>query len=128
MAGRDLDQLKSDEKASTEIFLAVFGSLEYITGVTDVAKAMNYLCVCKRLQDVQKELLADRVSLQAERSSVVTRKREVKKLNPVQVEWRTSLEEEMLRVETERKMSEVAPRDWCMIERRRECPSGTKSA
>ena len=77
---------------------------------------------------MQKELLADRVSLQAERSSVVTRKREVKKLNRVQVEWRTSFEEEMLRVETERKMSEVAPKDWCMIERRRECPSGTKSA
>ena len=124
MAGRDLDQLKSDEKASTEIFLAVFGSLEYITRVSDVAKAisstggiplMKYLCVCKRLQDVQKELLADRVSLQAERSSVVTRKREVKKLNRVQVEWRTSIEEEMLRVETERKMSEVAPKDWCMI-------------
>ena len=137
MAGRDLDQLKSDEKGSTEIFLTVFGSLEYITGVTDVAKAnsstggipvMNYLCVCKRLQDVQKELLADRVSLQAERSSVVTRKREVKKLHRVQVEWRTSIEKEMLRVETERKMSEVAPKDWCMIERRRECPSGTKSA
>ena len=41
MAGRDLNQLKSDEKASTEVFLFVFGSLEYITGVTDVAKEIS---------------------------------------------------------------------------------------
>ena len=135
LAGRDLEQLKWDEKASTEIFLAVSRSLEYITEVTDVAKAisstcgilvMNYLCVCKRLWNVQKEVIVDCVCLQAEMSSVVTREREVKKLNRVQVEWWTSIQDELLQVETERKVSEMASKDWCMIERRRDMPIGHK--
>ena len=63
-----------ERKVPVAVFLAVIVSLEFITRNTDGAKAiystcgipvMHDFCVCKRLRKTQKELLADRVSLQA---------------------------------------------------------------